>query len=476
MAADASGIGPEKDSRSAQVMAAIIDAELPDLVILNGDLISGESAYRENSTHYVDQIVAPMVDRNLTWASTYGNHDHNRNINGTGILEREQSWPGARTDAMVSAADAGTTNYYLPVYASNCTRNCTPELIMWFFDSRGGFYYQGRAQPNWVDESVVRWFNSTNDDLVEEYGKEIPSLVFVHIPLYASLMFQQDEGIDKNNQPGINDEKVVQQGQGWCATDNDERDCDYGDQDLPLMRALVSTPGVIGLFSGHDHANSWCYKWDSQIGDMEVTGNGINLCYGQHTGYGGYGDWVRGGRQIVVAQEGLKNYEVNTHIRLETGDVVGSVSLNSTYNKDSYPRNSESKDISQPRQPIGFGILLCYIQRLATHLKFTVRSDHGSDYLDGDRVAGLEGRKTLAVDGDEIKGIDVVRILNLVLNAELAVALPLTEVAVELGLAADEHSHEHPEENWRGTGGTSGKVVEAEETLTDSGDAEPWLL
>ncbi|KAL7756846.1 hypothetical protein ACKLNR_013839 [Fusarium oxysporum f. sp. zingiberi] len=341
--ADASGIGPEKDSRSAQVMAAIIDAELPDLVILNGDLISGESAYRENSTHYVDQIVAPMVDRNLTWASTYGNHDHNRDINGTGILEREQSWPGARTDAMVSAADAGTTNYYLPVYASNCTRNCTPELIMWFFDSRGGFYYQGRAQPNWVDESVVRWFNSTNDDLVAEYGKEIPSLVFVHIPLYASLMLQQDEGIDKNNQPGINDEKVVQQGQGWCATDNDERDCDYGDQDLPLMRALVSTPGVIGLFSGHNHANSWCYKWDSQIGDMEVTGNGINLCYCQHTGYGGYGDWVRGGRQIVVTQEGLRNYEVDTYIRLETGDVVGSVSLNSTYNKDSYPETPNEK-------------------------------------------------------------------------------------------------------------------------------------
>jgi hypothetical protein len=169
-------------------MADVLDAEWPDLVVLNRDLISGESTYRENSTHYVDQIVAPMVDRNLTWASTYGNHDHNRNIGGKEILEREQSWPGARTDAMVSAPDAGTTNYYLPVYASDCNRNCTPELILWFFDSRGGFYYQGRAQPNWVDTSVVVWFNRTNADLVEQYSKEIPSLAFVHIPLYASLI------------------------------------------------------------------------------------------------------------------------------------------------------------------------------------------------------------------------------------------------------------------------------------------------
>ncbi|RKL01615.1 hypothetical protein BFJ68_g12264 [Fusarium oxysporum] len=342
-AEDPSSIGPEKDARSAQIMADVLDAELPDLVVLNGDLISGESTYRENSTHYVDQIVAPMVDRNLTWASTYGNHDHNRNIDGKEILDREQSWPGARTDAMVSAPDAGTTNYYLPVYASDCNRNCTPELILWFFDSRGGFYYQGRAQPNWVDTSVVVWFNRTNADLVEQYSKEIPSLAFVHIPLYASLILQQDAGIDKNHQPGINDEKVIQQGQGWCAEGDNSGNCNYGDQDLPLMRALLSKSGVIGLFFGHDHANSWCYKWGSKVGDMQVTGNGINLCYGQHTGYGGYGDWIRGGRQIIVTQEGLKYHEVDTHIRLETGDVVGRVTLNSTYNEDFYEATPNQK-------------------------------------------------------------------------------------------------------------------------------------
>lgn len=56
------------------------------------------------------------------------------------------------------------------------------------------------------------------------------------------------------------------------------------------MRALVSIPGIISLFYGYDYGNSWCYKWNSQLLDMEIAGNGINLCYGQHTGYGGYGD------------------------------------------------------------------------------------------------------------------------------------------------------------------------------------------
>jgi metallophosphoesterase superfamily enzyme len=69
-AQDASSIGPEKDAKSVQVMSDVLDAESPDLVVLNGDLINGESTYSHNSTHYIDQIVAPMVDRNLTWAST----------------------------------------------------------------------------------------------------------------------------------------------------------------------------------------------------------------------------------------------------------------------------------------------------------------------------------------------------------------------------------------------------------------------
>ncbi|KAG5790741.1 hypothetical protein H9Q69_010206 [Fusarium xylarioides] len=339
-AEDASSIGPEKDARTVEVMGDVIDAELPDLVVLNGDLINGESTFTHNSTVYIDQIVSPMVDRNMTWASTYGNHDHNRNLNGTAMLEREHTWPGSRTDSMVPGSDAGTTNYYLPVYASNCSSNCTPELILWFFDSRGGFYYQGGAQPNWVDKSVVEWFNETNADLREEHGKNIPSLAFVHIPVYASLMLQNN-GVDENYHPGINDETVIQQGAGWCA--DKKGGCDYSDQDLPLMQALVATPGVIGLFSGHDHANSWCYKWEDKVGDMDLPGNGINLCYGQHTGYGGYGDWIRGGRQIVVTQEGLENLEIDSHIRLESDEVVGSISLNSTYNTDSYAATLNQK-------------------------------------------------------------------------------------------------------------------------------------
>lgn len=110
------------------------------------------------------------------------------------------------------------------------------------------------------------------------------------------------------------------------------------------MKAIAGTPGLIALFSGHDHGNTWCYKWDGNIDGIVAEGNpkgkGVNLCFGQHTGYGGYGDWIRGARQVVVSLAGLENdedYVAETYIRLENGGVVGAVTLNGTYGEDEYP-------------------------------------------------------------------------------------------------------------------------------------------
>ncbi|KAK3385752.1 Metallo-dependent phosphatase-like protein [Podospora didyma] len=335
--------GPQQDINSVKVIKKVLDAE-PDtaLVVLNGDLITGEDTFAENSTHYIDQIVKPFLDRGLTWASTYGNHDSDFNISRTDILAREQRWSNSRTAQMVSNDNAGVTNYYLPVYAADCdtssVSNCTPALLLWFFDSCGGFLFQQRnattgervGQPDWVDKSVIEWFNKTSQHLASQAGgKVVPSLAFVHIPTSASLALQR-QGLDPHRQPGINDDiPVAQQGHGM--------------EDVPFLQALIATPGLMALFSGHDHGDTWCYKWDTQLPSMALKGNGINLCFGQHSGYGGYGNWIRGARQVVVSKDRLLDLAIDTYIRLESGDVVGAVSLNSTYGQDLYAATPNDK-------------------------------------------------------------------------------------------------------------------------------------
>lgn len=135
---------------------------------------------------------------------------------------------------MVFGRDAGVSNYYLPVYPSS--GGSTPCLILWFFDSRGGFYYQEKdssgnqvGQPNWVDQSVVNWFLQTNNQLRQRYRKTIPSLAFVHIPTNASQALQTEAGVDPNHQPGINDDYILaQQAQGWCADGVNDGVSPYG--------------------------------------------------------------------------------------------------------------------------------------------------------------------------------------------------------------------------------------------------------
>ena len=335
--------GPQADIASVGVMNSILDTEPQQLIVLNGDLITGENTFLENSTHYFDQLVGPLVQRDLTWASTYSNHDSSFNLSRHGILARERRWPNARTTQMVFGNESGVSNYYLLVYPSDGSD--VPCMILWFFDSRGGFYYQQRnatgeliGQPDWVDESVVRWFEDTNAKLTTEYSRTIPSLAFVHIPTNASLALQTKAGVDANHQPGINDDyPLAQQAQGWCPDDSNTSSCEYGGQDVPFMEAITSTPGLMAVFSGHDHGDTWCYKWDTLLPSMTVKGNGVNLCFGQHSGYGGYGSWTRGSRQVLITECMLQNLELDTWIRLETGDVVGSVALNSTYGNDYYP-------------------------------------------------------------------------------------------------------------------------------------------
>jgi hypothetical protein len=254
---------------------------------------------------------------------------------------------------MVPGHDAGVSNYYLPVMPHNCTdkATCAPGLLLWFFDSRGGFEFQVKkdngdlvGKPNWVDVSVVNWFQQTNAALVQKHGKMIPSLAFVHIPTNASQALQTISKVHPNYEPGINDDyPVATQSQGWCPEGYDDGTCAYGGLDVPFMKALTETPGLMAVFSGHDHGDTWCYKWDELIPGMTVEGNGINLCFGQHTGYGGYGNWIRGARQVLVSQEKLQNLEVDTWIRLESGDAVGEVSLNSTYGQDWYPATPNDK-------------------------------------------------------------------------------------------------------------------------------------
>lgn len=365
--------GPQQDVNSTRVMNTVLNEEKQQLVVLNGDLITGENTYLSNSTAYVDEIVAPLVQRGLRWASTYGNHDSDFNISRQGMYAREKRYSNSLTGNMVSNSNAGVSNYYLPIYAQNSTSRKAqkPAFFVWFFDSRGGNYFQSTnkttgdavPQPNWVDASVVDWFTATNTALEKQYQASIPSIAFVHIPVNAMLDFQ-NQGVDPNREPGINDDVPLAQQGATAGQGTSAIGFTYSGQDVPFMQALLRTKGLMAVFSGHDHGtwtsfslwlspfpksmlhmtsqlliltgDSWCMPWLTNGTSLAaIAPKGPALCFGQHSGYGGYGSWIRGSRQIVL--DAARPDQIETWIRLEDGSESGRVVLNGTYGGDEYP-------------------------------------------------------------------------------------------------------------------------------------------
>ncbi|KAI1398556.1 Metallo-dependent phosphatase-like protein [Hypoxylon fuscum] len=313
--------GPAQDARTADVVRKVLEYESSQLVVLNGDLISGYGTRADNATLYLDQVVAPIDEAGLPWASTYGNHDNQDYLRSPDLLRREQTYKNSLTQNMLpDNSQAGVSNYFLQVYSASGNED-VPEVILWFFDSRGG-----RESHDWVDDSVVDWFKDASASLTQQYQRTIPSLAFFHIPISATYAFQADPGVDPSREPGIDGEKVWWQGRGFD---------DKTGHDVSFMTALSSTDGLLATFSGHDHDNDWCFKWKRPTTKEAVAKDGVNVCYGRHTGYGSYGNLARGGRQILLRQDTLTK-EVVTWIRLEDGLVPENVTLNATYGQDEY--------------------------------------------------------------------------------------------------------------------------------------------
>jgi hypothetical protein len=84
------------------------------------------------------------------------------------------------------------------------------------------------------------------------------------------------------------------------------------------------------------------------------------MCYGRHTGYGGYGNWARGGRQILLDQRSLES-DMRSWVRMEDGSISGNVHLNATYGQDQYHLVDRSRSGQEGVAPQYLGIVWLWV-------------------------------------------------------------------------------------------------------------------
>ena len=292
------------NTNTISALEAMLDAEKPDLVILNGDVSSGISTKSELE-EYLRVLCAPMEDRRIAWCHTYGEQDTDAGLSAA--LQNEVYSSFKYCVSKTDFESFGVDSYFLPVFAdSSAEKGSAPLFGIWMMGQTGlissspiapggndGFLNSVSGEGKdygYVTQSHVDWFSDSASLMRKDREKGIPSIAVTHTPIDEFNVIAQNP--DKCAFEGVMAEKIsaspVQSG---------------------LFAALLEAKSVLGLYCGHDHLNNFSGKY-----------LGIELSYVASIGYDGYGhggtfennNSVRGGRVIEATLIG-ESVSVSSH-------------------------------------------------------------------------------------------------------------------------------------------------------------------
>lgn len=270
------------DEQTVALMAAVLEAEKPDLVMLTGDVIDGGRCADPGAAWRL--ALSPIVARGLPWAAVFGNHDDEGRLDRLQLMALQQSIPGCLSQRGPEYL-TGVSNYVLKVLDEQGSKSAAH---LYCIDSNS-YSKTGLGVYDWIHRDQVAWYAQTARELAEANGEQkLPALAFFHIPLpeYHELW-------DYHPCYGVKYEEIcppfVNSG---------------------LFAALHEAGDVLGTFVGHDHVNDF-------IGNL----HGIRLAYGRATGYNTYGrEGMARGARVIRLTQGLDSF--HTWLRLEGGHVV----------------------------------------------------------------------------------------------------------------------------------------------------------
>lgn len=280
--------GPEQDRKTFRLLRSLIPQEDPDLVIFSGDQVTANNI-DANATTYYHQL-GDMMDEEfqIPYAMVFGNHDDmDREVwlaNGTLVR-----YPALTSRRKLVQADRqhrysltkegpsqvfGVSNYFVNVYDKDTNE---VKLQIALLDSGGG------QLTEQIRQSQLQWYLSQRNLGIE-------SAIFQHIPT-KEFRFDGTLCEGSNGDGGIAPLEVDAANETFFLADAD--------------------PRLLFMAVGHNHGNSYCC-------DVSPV-----LCFGRHSGYGGYGSWERGARVFEFQlSDDRREVKWRSYVRMESGNIT----------------------------------------------------------------------------------------------------------------------------------------------------------
>lgn len=172
----------DADPRTLEFVEKMIDEEKPDLIVLSGDQINGETSPDAQSANF--KFAEIFRRRKIPYSVVFGNHDDEGDLDRAGTMNLLQDLPYSLSEAGPPGID-GVGNYVVEILGRGSTSHSA--LTLYLLDSHS--YSPDERQfrgYDWLKPNQINWFKQTSQKLKERhmgYTHIHMDLAFIHIPL-----------------------------------------------------------------------------------------------------------------------------------------------------------------------------------------------------------------------------------------------------------------------------------------------------
>lgn len=297
-----------------ELMEDALDNEKPDVVVFTGDnvVVSSDGNFKTGA----EKIIQPLIDRDIPYAYTFGNHDDEYGVSKEYMHSVYSSLGTCLTyDADPSLNGFGNCN--IPIYSSDGN---DIAFNLWIIDSLA----YGDGGYDHVRQDQLDWYKRTSLALEQQAGHKVNSIMFQHIalPEIYNLLTESSTGtktyLGKKYSKNLNSNATGYLGEFPCppAVNGGQFD------------ALLERGDVLGVVTGHDHSNSFHGKYMG-IGFLQMPGITFQS-YGD--------DNCRGYGVIELDERDTSTYSTHTVTYVESWN---GAAANNTWEKAEYYGGAE---------------------------------------------------------------------------------------------------------------------------------------
>ncbi len=225
-----------QDKKAMYAMYQLILKTKPDLIILTGDMLFVSLVSRSiNNSSAAIALKAYMDNIGIPWTMTFGNHDSEfYNTHSNSELRSLFTYSKIFLFSPLSQTkDNPYSNQIIKLYNGDGTINNAIILM----DSN---------QLIEDEKTVTNWYKKNISDLKRIENKNVPSLLFMHMPLYE---YEKAYDLYEKN----SSEVVYHSGK--------KRENVYYEERTDLFSTILEEGSTKGIFVGHDHLNDFSIEY-----------------------------------------------------------------------------------------------------------------------------------------------------------------------------------------------------------------------